>query len=272
MPHKRPEPDDRAVGGLLSPRVLAEMGAFDGFPGVPPGYNVAGDWSQTYRIWGNSGRFRFQNKDMGYLKIDRTKDAGGLRFAVEHLIVNADGIENTMRAEIVCRDDELASPVKWRLETQFTDTSRCVRPELSLSLEGALEDGHVFETCGGRRRRLDVRPPFAADWCLVDVVQRCRGRRMEFTLLEGLTKVKAGHWIDRMEPELADRLAAEGMRPLCVYQIGHGILPRQYWLDAADRAVLILSNAVMYVLDDGAQQKTEDLVVGLIKGGVHYEY
>ena len=95
---------------------------------------------------------------------------------------------------------------------------------------------------------------------------------MEFTLLEGLTKVKAGHWIDRMEPELADRLAAEGMRPLCVYQIGHGILPRQYWLDAADRAVLILSNAVMYVLDDGAQQKTEDLVVGLIKGGVHYEY
>ena len=120
--------------------------------------------------------------------------------------------------------------------------------------------------------RLDVPSPFTTDWCLIDVVQRCRGRRLEFTLLEGLTKVKRGHWVDRMAPELAEDLAAAGMRAFCVYQIGRGILPRQYWLDDANRVVLILSNAVMWVLDDDAQQKVEDLVVELIAGGVHYEY
>ncbi len=272
MPHKGADPGDRAVAGLLSPRILAEMEAFTDFPAVPSGYDVAGDWSQTYRLWGNTGRFRFQNKDMGYLKIDRTSNGEGVEFLVDHVLVNADGIENIMKASIVCRNDELSSPVRWRLETHFTDASCCLRPELSMTLEGAVEDGQAFETCQGKKRRLDLAPPFTADWCLIDVVQRCQGRRLEFTLLEGLTKVKRGHWINRMETELAQKLAAEDMRPFCVYQIGHGIVPRQYWLDDADRVVLILSNAVMYVLDDDAQQKKDDLVVELIKGGIHYEY
>jgi len=272
MPHKGPEPGDRAVDGLLSPRVLAEMGAFSGSPALPAGCDVAGDWSQTYRIWGNSGRFRFQNKDMGYLRIDRRRDGEGLTFQVDHVLVNADGIENTVKAGILCRDDELASPVRWRLETGFTDASRCPRPELSLTLEGSVEDGRVFETCRGSRRELDLSPPFTADWCLVDVVQRWAGQRIEFTLLEGLTKVKAGHHLGSMGAGLAAKLAADGMRPRCVYEIGHAILPRQYWLDDADRVVLMTSNSVMYVLDDEAMQRTEELTVDLIRGGVHYEY
>lgn len=272
MPHKGADPGDRAVDGLLSPRILAEMEAFTGFPAVPPGYDIAGDWSQTYRVWGNSGRFHFQNKDMGYLKIDRASNGEHINLLVEHVLVNADGIENIMKARIVCRNDELASPIRWQLETHFTDASRCLRPELSLTLEGTVEDGQVFEVCRGRRRRMDLPLPFTTDWCLIDVVQRWQGHRLGFTLLEGLTKVKRGHWIDRMAPEMAEKLMAEGMRPSCVYQIGHGILPRQYWLDDANRAVLILSNSVMYVLDDDAQQKKEDLVLELIKGGIHYEY
>jgi len=272
MPHRKADPGDRRVRGLLSPRVLAEMGTVTGFPAVPPGYDARADWTQTYRIWGNSGLFRFQNKDMGFLRIDRRRSGQELEFGVEQVLVNADGIENTMKARIACRDDQLASPVRWTLATSFTDASRCPRPELSMTLEGEVVDGQVYEICQGTRRRLGLAPPFTADWCLFDAIQRCRGRRLEFTLLEGLTKVKPGHWTAPMEPGLAQQLAAEGMRPSCLYEAGHGILPRQYWLDDADRVVLTISNAVVYALDAEAEQRKENLVLELIKGGTHHEY
>jgi hypothetical protein len=272
MPHKGPEPGDRRVDGLLSPRILAAMGAFDGFAARPPGYDVSADWTQTYRIWGNSGRFRFQSRNMGYLRIERTRFSEGLRFDVDHVLVNADGIENSVKAELICRDDELASPVRWRLESGFTDSSRCPRPELSLVLEGRVNDGHVTETCDGRERELGLTPPFAVDWCLFDVVQRWDGRPSEFTLLEGLTKAKAGHRLGAMDEELAAKLAADGMGPTCVYQVGRGVLPRQYWLGEAGRVVLTISNAAICVLDDEAVRKTEELTLDLIRGGVHYEY
>ena len=272
MPHKGPEPGDRTVDGLLSPRVLFEMEAVAGFPPPPPGYDPEGDWSQSYRIWGNSGRFRWQSKNMGCLKLQRSRRDGRVEFLVDHVIVNADGIEHIRKASITCRDDELSSPVRWTLESHFTDSSRCIRPELSMALEGVAEGGQVVESCGGARRTLDVPPPFTADWCLFDAIPRAGGRRLEFTLLEGLTKPKPGHWVDRLGPGLTEKLAADGMRPFCVYEAGSGILPRQYWLDEAGRVVLTITNSIIYVLDDEAEQKKDELVVELIKGGVHYEY
>lgn len=272
MPHKKADPGDRRVRGLLSPRVLAEMENVTGFPPVPPDYDPDGDWTQTYRIWGNSGLFRFQSKDMGFLRIARTRSGKELEFRVEQVLVNADGIENLMSARIECRNDDLASPIRWTLETGFTDSSRCPRPELSMTLEGEVVDGRVYETCRGKRRLLDLEPPFTADWCLFDALQRCGGRRLEFAVLEGLTKPKPGHRTGVLDTALAENLAADGLRPCCIYEVGEGILPRQYWLDEADRIVLTISNATVYALDDEAEAKKEKLVAELIMGSIHHEY
>jgi len=272
MPHKGADPDDPPVSGLLCPRVLAEMGAFDAFPPVPGDYQVDGDWTQTYRIWGNSGRFRFQNKDMGCLTVRRVRSAGRIEFFVDRVLVNADGIEHISKAHIECRDDELATLVRWKLEVQFTDSSRCPRPELAMTLEGEAQEGGYLETCQGAQHRLEAPPPCTADWCLADVVQRNPGLDASFTVLEDLSKVKPGHRTARLRADLAEKLAADGMRPFCVYEVGWGSLPRQYWLDEAGRAILILSNAVVYILDDNAWDRKEKLVTDLIKGGVHYEY
>jgi len=271
MPHKGPEPGDGPVKGLLSPRLAEEILGLQ-LPPAPEGYDPNGSWELTYRIWGSSSFYKFQNKDMGFLRISREPVGELIRISVDQVIVNADGIENIIKAEMDCLNNELTSPAAWKLETHFTDYSQCIRPELSMHLEGGVENDQAFEICGGKKREIDIENPFATDWGLIDAVQRFNNGIGEFSLLDGLTKVKTGHRLSMMDTSLAGKLAAPGMQPKCICQTGHGILPHQYWLDESARPVIILFDAVMFIADDDAEEKKDNLVTELIKGGYHHEY
>jgi hypothetical protein len=137
---------------------------------------------------------------------------------------------------IKCRNNQLASPVEWRLSSRFEGRDGKVIPEL-----GSRNHGVAAEPATGT----------ASDWCLFEAVQRLafdKRSSLSFDLLEGMSVSKPGH-----------RLFYRGTYPMkvdgqstplhCFAQLGSGILPYEYWLDNRHRLLAVISMNKAYVLD-----------------------
>jgi len=230
------------VGSPLTPTMLKELDALKKLPFTPEDFKPDGNWVSTYRIWTCHGYRESGNENVGFLRIERTADSEKtFMLNVHQEVVQTDAITHIIDDTIKCRNNQLASPVEWKLQSRFTDTDGKHIPELLGSNNGKAAKEAERTT---------------SDFCLFEAVQRLaydKESSVSFDLLEGMRLSKPRH-----------RLLYRGISPLkmkgrdiplhCFVQLGSGILPYEYWLDDRHRLLAAVSMNKAYILDEQAEQ------------------
>lgn len=225
------------VGENLTPTLLRELGAVDKFPRTPADFQPDGNWTNKYRIWTCHGYRESGNENVGNLRITRKVDSKKtFVLNVRQEVVQTDELTNVVEGTIKCRYDRLASPTEWNLLSQFAGPDGKIISGLR-----ARDHGAATDTVTGT----------ASDWGLFEVVQRLafdKKSSLRFDLLEGMSLSKLGH---RLFYRGAYPMKTDGRSiPLhCFGQLGSGILPYEYWLDARHRLLAVISMNKAYVLD-----------------------
>lgn len=229
------------VGSPLTPNLLRELGAVDEFSSTPKVIRPDGYWVNEYRIWTCHGYRESGNKNVGFLRINRRSNSTKtFEMNVHQEVLLTDGITHTIEGTIKCRYNPLAVPAEWRISSRFVSADGKLLSELS-------DEDYI-----GTTESVDLS---TGDWCLFDVVQRlafARQSSLEFDLLGGMYPSKLNH-----------RLLYRGSYPMrmddrdiplhCFVQLGNGILPTEYWLNASHRLLIVTSMNKAYILDDQAE-------------------
>ncbi len=233
------------VGFPITPSMLIELDAFTRFMPAPEDFNPAGKWLHSYRIWTCHGYRESGNDNVGFLRIERVGNSSEtFVLNVHHEVLQTDAITHIIDGKIKCRNNQLASPIQWRLQSSFTGTDGKHISEL-LSSDNDMADEEVERN--------------TSDFCLFEAVQRLaydKDSSVSFDLLEGMRLSKPGH-----------RLLYRGTHPIkmdgrdiplhCFVQLGSGVLPYEYWLDDNHRLLAAISMNKAYILDEQAEQIIE---------------
>lgn len=222
----------------LTLAALSEYEVMDGFS--PPGsFDPDGEWEQTYRIW-LVGR-----GDSGFLHIERKPASNGasIDLDIEMLVLQAARTVHRTKVKLQCADDTLSTPQVWEMESGILD--RDLQP---------IEITTVKNTVTSNDRAAST-----SNWSLFDAVQRLPGRDtrpLEFSLLEDLDLMKTGQRFSYWKS--MDFHVNDNTLHLTGYQqIGHGILPYQYWVDHQHRLLFVISGIRAYIFDPSARRKME---------------
>ena len=135
------------VGSPLTPTLLADLGAVAGQWASSDPFDPQAGWTHRYRIWTCHGYRETGNNDVGFLRVRRetSSEEGTFRLHVEQVVVETDALLSRIEADIVCRNDELASPAKWRLSSRFFGpdekeqramTTHSIRPRSGIAVLG----------------------------------------------------------------------------------------------------------------------------------------
>jgi hypothetical protein len=235
----------RTIVGLpLTPTLLDELGALGNFPPSSEDFNPAEDWVNTYRIWTCHGYRESGNDNVGFLRIERLINSQrSLTLKVHQEVLQTDALVNIIEATVDCRNNKLASPIQWKVSSRFVGADGKLISELSDRDYGATTES-VEQTTG--------------DWCLFEVVQRLafdRQSSLRFDLLEGmcLSKLRQRLFYRGLYPT---KIGGENIPLHCFVQLGSGILPYEYWLDARHRLLIVVSMNKAYILDEQAEKIT----------------
>jgi hypothetical protein len=229
------------VGSPLTPAILKELGAIRKPLSTPDDFKPDGNWVNTYRIWTCHGYRESGNHDVGFIRLSRIGNSDKIfELNVHREVVQTDGIINIIEGTIKCRNNQLASPIQWKLSSRFRNA-----------------DGkHIKELSKENSRNIEVTDKTTGDWCLFEAVQRLAFDKqisLSFDLLEGMSLKKLRHRFfyrgtKSIKMDSADKLLH------CFVQLGSGILPYEYWLDAHHRLIAVTSMNKAYILDDQAEK------------------
>lgn len=253
----------KAVGSALTPQLLFDMDAYQDLPAADPAFNPSGAWTHTYTIWTCHGYRASGNKVVGSLLVARTPGPPPV-LTVEQEIANDQGVLHGIKATITCADDSLCSPAKWDLESTYTGPDGEAVDDLCTREAVRHASGQLTLTIGERVVQRAVATPATADWCLFDAVQRLpfdQAPEVTFCMLEGLGLRKDGQ---RLAYKGAQDVAVGGkVRTLHRFrQIGHGVLPYDYWLDDTHRLLMVITHSRAYILDPAAPEKVARAIGG----------
>ena len=236
------------VGSPLTPTLLDELGALRNFPTSSEDFKPDGNCLNTYRIWTCHGYRESGNQNVGYLRIKRLIESNGsLTLKVHQEVLQTDALVNIVEATIECRNNQLASPIKWKVSSRFRDADGRQISQLSNDDNGITAEGLNRSTC---------------DWSLFEAVQRLKISKetvFTFDMLEGLSLLKKDQ-----------NLSYRGLYPTKIggkniplhrfVQLGNGILPCEYWLDDHHRLLIVTSMNKAYIFDEQAEKIARQVI------------
>lgn len=217
------------------------------------GFDPAGDWEHSYRLWVRHFDTRDGSERHGSLRLRRARAAdGGLSLEVRQESVERDGSADLVVAELTCAADALATPRRWHLTRFLLDDDR--RP-----LDGTRFDelGEVGTHLVARRlagdEELPVPAAWTANWCLFDCVQRLApdAAPLEFDLHDELARLRPGH---RLAPVGTATATLHGHELLLTgFELtGPGTLPFTFWRDEGQRVLVAADLQRGFVWDANA--------------------
>ena len=165
-------PQRRILDIPLAPALLEGIGMFASLPQTTPGYDPGESWQGTFQIWTCHGYDTHGNFNAGYLHVAKERDGDRFRLDITQKIVLLQGIVNTVKATIECRDDALGTPVGCIVENSFEDGEGNAIDDLSGTYAATLNGGQWRYQMNGRRGVVDVAGALSSDWSLLDAVQR----------------------------------------------------------------------------------------------------
>ncbi|MFQ5808984.1 MAG: hypothetical protein ACE5JM_05150, partial [Armatimonadota bacterium] len=226
----------------------------------------AGSGANAYRVWPCHGYRESGNDLAGLLRMERRAgdSANSFTLTVHQEIINDGAALNVLDASIACRNNEIASPVRWELSSHFVGLDGKRIDDLAVEETVQVKGGALqVETQGTIAKRGGSRR-LSADWCLFEAVQRLPFRNSAvraFSLLEGLSLLREDHRLSyggRYPVKLGDAVVSLHW----FQQLGHGVLPYDYWLDDRHRLVMVATGPRAYILDEGAEDAFRERVQG----------
>lgn len=248
------------VGAPIEPGMLKTLGALKGFK-PPDGEFDPTDYTNTWSVWVSHGYRESGNEVVGSLRIKRQ----GSMLTVDRKIVNDGPILHHLYAEVTIGADALSSPIEWTQTSAFTGADGKEIADLAASESARVVNGTLEVTSAGRVSKLAVPKQLTSDWSLFDAVQRLprkiAGPGRAFGLLENLSLPLAEHRLSYRGRDASFR--PDGKTGAhWFHQIGHGLLPYEYWLDDAGRLLIVATFARAYIFDPNAEDETEKRMAG----------
>jgi len=236
------------VGSPLTPTLLDELGALSKSPPSSEDFKPDGNWVNTYRIWTCHGYRESGNENVGFLRIKRLINSQrSLTLEIHQEVLQADAFVNIIEATIDCRNNQLASPIQWKVSSRFVGADGKNISGLSNNNNGTATDEM------GR---------MTGDWCLFEAVQRLKISKetvLAFDMLEGLSLLKKDQRLS-YRGLYTTKIGGENIPLHCFVQLGSGILPCEYWLDDHHRLLAVTSMNKAYILDEQAEKITRQIV------------
>lgn len=214
----RPHP--QTLAGLLD-----SAKEFLGKTAPPKGdFDPQGAWTQTFAVWligrgAQGGRIILKRAPLA-------NQSGRFGLSVDWQFRQLSDFVHRVRADLVCQEDLLATPVSWQSES-------CIcQQDKSLPQTAGKRQGDAAALDKGLTGR-----PWTSNFSLLEAVQRLGNRQIQpidFTMLEFLDVRKDDQrllFAGRQEVDLPG-----GRSTLTGYcHTGTGVLPEVYWLDDRQR-------------------------------------
>lgn len=230
-------------------------------PGIgtfaPPAgpFDPSGPWELRWRILVTVGGMDGGARS-GTLQIRREPGPDGsvtLR-VVTRVIVG--GLQQFVATGILnCGSDDLTGVARWEMVSFIEDSKAGPIESTRIREHGVSHIEGARVTRGGIRElyRCPNGPVFTSNWSLFDAVQRLAPDAVPrpFDMLEDLTLLRRDQRITPGETREI-RLGEQTMRLRSFRQIGEGILPTHYWIDASGRLVFASCGLRGYLLETGS--------------------
>jgi len=247
---------DPARARPLTLEFLRDLGALEDFSPPTAPFDAEGTWVNSYRLWLvqqflGCGSLRLRREPIG---------ADGVRLGVDLAIAEHGGYLRRTRATLECANGALCTPRSWALESQSLDLDDRPAKATRFSEAGTVRDGVVETRIGDRTRRDSVPQPVTSNWSLFEAVQRLDGEKtppLKFAMLEEMDLLKPDQRLEFREAK-AFEVNGRTLRLRGYQQIGRGILPWQYWVDAAGRLLFAFSGVRAWVYAPDAERRTQE--------------
>ncbi|MFC1764943.1 hypothetical protein ACFL6U_23090 [Planctomycetota bacterium] len=244
------------VGAPLTPEMLDKLGALKT---LSTAYAAPSDqWTDTYRIWACHGYRESGNEHVGFLKIQRAPSKSESVFVlhVTQEINNDEGIVHVLDTSIQCQADSLATPIKWRMKSEFHDSKGKIVRDLGTEHIGRVHGNTIEIKTLGKTRRMPTSGPFTGEWCLLEAVQRMPYTEADSISMDVLKEMDLLLENHRIVYKGQDTVTIGGATMVLHHfqQWGRGMLPYDYWLDQHHRLQMFVTLSIAYIRDETAGQ------------------
>lgn len=212
-----------------------------------------GQYSLTYDIihwqWKAGKRNTIANTVVGqvFIKSERQNNQAMYDISQQTII---GGVNNFIEAQITCNADVLGSLSHWNLHS-YEQSLQGKADRLSyLTEQGTCQDGRIQVDSSNYSYEFEAENPVVTQWTVLDMLIRKASPQLSvtFDLLQDLSLFKANQ-----------SLVYDGQTPVTIKdgntvilqtyaQIGQGVLPIHYLLDAEGRPQLITSSILSWAL------------------------
>jgi hypothetical protein len=212
------------------------------------------DWTLAYAVY-TLGSIRGHGGRIGSLVVGRKAgDDGGAILAVEYQKNVSPRYVQTVSAEITCRGDALATPVRWTFASEIVsraERANSLIENTRIEQSATARDTEIEINDGKHSRRLSVSSPFAINWALFEAVGRLPREPFDpihFTMLDHFDQLKRDQVLSYRQ-SVDVLLAGQPVRLHAYDHLGQGIVPWIYWVDDPGRLLFAISGLEAYLLD-----------------------
>jgi hypothetical protein len=211
------------------------------------------EYALTYDIvhwhWLKGKRNTHANSVIGKVEIRRKEAKGQVVYNVSQETLIG-GINNIIKAQIICDTDELNSLRRWNFQSYEVDSKGRSVPLSKLTESGSCRKGSIRIDSGNHQYEFDSKGEVLTQWTMPDLLI-CRTKLkmgIKFDLLQDLSLFKPNQTLV-YDGKIPVRCKGGRSVTLQTYaQTGEGILPIHYLLDARELPQLITSSMVSWAL------------------------
>jgi len=217
---------------------------------TPPqgAFDPEGKWYHIYRVYTLAGRSGW----VGTLDLNR-RNTEKKNFLLELRYQKYLPGQHTQITigQLQCQMDELSTPTAWKFACFTWDNHKKKIPNTNLGKFAAVKDDAIVFRDGQTYHRIVKPETYNINWALFDVVQRLPRRKrqtLSFALLDHFDQVKPNQTLTYHGTQEVF-INNTTLRLHRFDQLGEGIVPWVYWVDASGRLLFVVSGLEAYILD-----------------------
>lgn len=211
-------------------------------------------YSLTYDIvqwWGTQDTFA--NAVLGQLAIERIAADDGVVYEVNQR-TRKGGLDNFLKARIVCNAGDLNSLARWTLSSYSKSMKGELDPLSKLDEMGRCDEGRIRIESGDHKYGFVARNPVVTQWTVLDFLMRKANSASDaaFDLLQDLSLFKPNQALVYDGVTVVELRGDRTIELQTYAQTGQGVLPIHYLLDEQRRPQLVTNSILSWALQDQA--------------------
>jgi len=210
-------------------------------------------YALTYDIinwhWARGKRGTYANSVIGKLTIERKEANGQVVYNISHETLIG-GVNNFVKAQIICNTDELNSLRRWNLHSYEVGPKGKINPLSKLTEKGNCRGGRIQINSSNNHYEFYPKKQVLTQWTILDVLIRKANPYLsiKFDLLQDLSLFKPNQSLVYDGETLVKCKDGNSVTLQTYAQVGGGILPIHYLLDARGYPQLVTSSMISWAL------------------------